>query len=279
MARVRDGWVPLHRVAELPAGGGAGAVLDLDGRLEAEGLGQLDALGDGGHQADREPLGLQHVPPVGRRLGRERVLQGGAQLLAVLDAVRAAFPDAHLTVDANASYRLADAAHLARLDRYGLDYIEQPLAFDDMVDHAALQARMATPICLDESLRSAADTRRALVMGAARVVNIKVGRVGGHLEARRIHDLCAAFDVPVWCGGMLESGIGRAHNLHLSSLPGFTRPGDTSSSSRYFARDIVAERLEAADGIMPVPPGPGTGVTLDRAFLDSVTASREVFGP
>jgi len=198
--------------------------------------------------------------------------------LAVLDAVRAAFPDAHLTVDANASYRLADAAHLARLDRYGLDYIEQPLAFDDMVDHAALQARMATPICLDESLRSAADTRRALVMGAARVVNIKVGRVGGHLEARRIHDLCAAFDVPVWCGGMLESGIGRAHNLHLSSLPGFTRPGDTSSSSRYFARDIVAEQIEAADGIMPVPPGPGTGVTLDRAFLDSVTASREVFG-
>ena len=232
-------------------------------------------------------LGIGDIPGTVERVGAH-LAQGYRRIklkimpghdLAVLDAVRAAFPDAHLTVDANASYRLADAAHLARLDRYGLDYIEQPLAFDDMVDHAALQARMATPICLDESLRSAADTRRALVMGAARVVNIKVGRVGGHLEARRIHDLCAAFDVPVWCGGMLESGIGRAHNLHLSSLPGFTRPGDTSSSSRYFARDIVAERLEAADGIMPVPPGPGTGVTLDRAFLDSVTASREVFGP
>jgi O-succinylbenzoate synthase len=197
--------------------------------------------------------------------------------VALVAAVRNAFPDAHLTVDANSSYTLADAGVMQALDRFGLDYIEQPLAWDDIHDHAELQARLRTPICLDECIRTAADARKALQTGATRVINIKAGRVGGHLESRRIHDLCAAWTYPVWCGGMLESGIGRAHNIHLSTLPNFRKPGDTSSASRYFARDIVHEKLEAHQGSMPVPPGPGIGVTPDWPFLATVTASTERF--
>lgn len=197
--------------------------------------------------------------------------------LALVRAAREAFPEAHLTVDANSSYTLADTATLAALDRFDLDYIEQPLAWDDIADHATLQRRMATPICLDECLRTPAHVRKALQADAARVVNIKVGRVGGHSSALAIHDLCAAFDVPVWCGGMLESGIGRAHNIHLSTLPNFRKPGDTSSASRYFTRDIIVERLEASGGRMPVPPGPGTGVTLDLDFLATVSGRVERF--
>lgn len=198
--------------------------------------------------------------------------------LALVRAAREAFPDAHLTVDANSSYTLADTATLAALDRFDLDYVEQPLAWDDIPDHAVLQKRIATPVCLDECLRTPAHVRKALQADAARVVNIKVGRVGGHSSALAIHDLCAAFDVPVWCGGMLESGVGRAHNIHLSTLPNFRKPGDTSSASRYFTRDIIVERLEATDGRMPVPPGPGTGVTLDLDFLATVSGRVERFG-
>lgn len=197
----------------------------------------------------------------------------------LVEAVRRAMPEAHLTVDANSAYTLSDMDVMAALDSFGLDYIEQPLAWNDIHDHAVLQSRMRTAICLDECIRSAQDARKALASGATRVINIKVGRVGGHLEARRIHDICAAWTFPVWCGGMLESGIGRAHNIHLSTLPNFTKPGDTSSSSRYFAKDIVNEALEATDGRMPVPAGPGIGVTLDRDFLDKVTVATEVFSP
>lgn len=192
-------------------------------------------------------------------------------------AVRNALPDAHLTVDANSAYTLADMDVMLALDGFGLDYIEQPLAWDDIHDHAVLQPRMKTAICLDECIRTAEHARKALASGATRVINIKVGRVGGYQEARRIHDLCAAWTFPVWCGGMLESGIGRAHNIHLSTLANFRKPGDTSSSSRYFAKDIVNEALEATDGRMPVPEGPGIGVTLDRRFLDTVTVATERF--
>lgn len=195
----------------------------------------------------------------------------------LVDAVRNALPDAHLTVDANSAYTLADMDVLLALDDFGLDYIEQPLAWDDIHDHASLQPRMRTAICLDECIRTAQHARKALESGATRVINIKVGRVGGYHEARRIHDLCAAWSFPVWCGGMLESGIGRAHNIHLSTLANFRKPGDTSSSSRYFAKDIVNEALEATDGRMPVPRGPGIGVTLDRPFLDKVTVAAEQF--
>lgn len=198
--------------------------------------------------------------------------------LALVRAAREAFPGAHLTVDANSSYTLADTARLQALDAFGLDYIEQPLAWNDIHDHALLQSRLKTPVCLDECLGSVAETRKALQTDAARVINIKVGRVGGHSQARAIHDLCQAFDVPVWCGGMLESGVGRAHNIHLSTLPNFRKPGDTSSASRYFSRDIVVERLEAAEGRMPVPKGPGTGVTLDHDFLATVSTGIRRFG-
>lgn len=197
--------------------------------------------------------------------------------LDLVAAVRAALPEARLSVDANTAYTLADLRILRALERFDLDYIEQPLAHDDLHDHAVLQRHLETPVCLDESIRSAADARKALVSDATRVINIKVGRVGGHLEARRIHDLAAAWDVPVWCGGMLEAGIGRAHNIHLATLPNFRKPGDTSSASRYFARDIVCERLEAENGLMPVPPGAGIGVTLDRDWLEQVTEHTETF--
>lgn len=233
-------------------------------------------------------LGLADLPVTIERVGaalaagyrRVKLKIRRGHDLALVEAVRARFPEARLTVDANTDYRLGDLPLLAQMDRFGLDYIEQPLAHDDIHDHAALQARLLTAICLDESIRSAADARKALVLGAARVINIKVGRVGGFGPARAIHDLCAAFDVPVWCGGMLEAGIGRAHNIHLATLPNFSKPGDTSSASRYFARDIINEPLEAEDGLMAVPRhGPGVGVTLDRAFLDRVTAASETLRP
>jgi O-succinylbenzoate synthase len=197
--------------------------------------------------------------------------------IKLLERVRTEFPDAHLTADANSAYTLADLDLLTALDGFGLDYVEQPLAWDDIHDHAVLQSRLKTAVCLDECIRTAADARKALQTGATRVINIKVGRVGGYLESRRIHDLCAAWTYPVWCGGMLESGIGRAHNIHLSTLPNFRKPGDTSSSSRYFAKDIVNEPLEAVNGTMAVPKGPGIGVTLDRTFLEKVTESTERF--
>ncbi len=193
--------------------------------------------------------------------------------------VRGEFPDAVLTVDANSSYTLADLPIFQELDRCDLDYIEQPLAYDDLIDHAHLQAQLQTAVCLDESILSAEDARKALEIRAGRVINIKVGRVGGHLEAMRVHDVCRASGVPVWCGGMLESGIGRAHNIHLATLPNFSKPGDTSSSSRYWQKDIINEALETTAGWMPVPQGPGIGVTLDREYLDSLTVSKERFKP
>ena len=200
--------------------------------------------------------------------------------LGLLAAVRKEFPAIKLTVDANTDYRLNDLPLLKAMDVFALDYIEQPLAFDDIHDHAQVQRQIVTAICLDESIRSATDARKALVVGAGRVINIKVGRVGGFASARAIHDLCAAFDVPVWCGGMLESGVGRAQNIHLATLPNFSKPGDTSSASRYFKRDIIEQQLESSDGLMPLPlHGPGLGVTLDRAYLDTVTGERTDFRP
>jgi O-succinylbenzoate synthase len=197
--------------------------------------------------------------------------------LALLQGVRDKFPHIKLTVDANTDYAMTDLATLRSMDAFHLDYIEQPLAYDDILDHAQVQSALQTAICLDESIRSAKDARIALQMNAARVINIKVGRVGGIAEARRVHDVCAAFGAPVWCGGMLESGVGRAHNIHLATMPNFTKPGDTSSASRYFAQDIVNEALEATDGLMPVPPGPGIGVTLDMDYLETVSELVEVW--
>jgi len=194
----------------------------------------------------------------------------------MLAAVRAKFPDIELTVDANSAYTLDMIDVLRQIDGFGLHYIEQPLHWDDLTEHARLATMLGTPLCLDESLTSPARVVAALDLDACRVVNVKVGRVGGLQSVREIHDLCVDRKVPMWCGGMLETGVGRAHNIHIATMPGFVYPGDTASASRTYARDIVEQPLEATDGIMPVPAGAGIGVTLDRAFLDEVTESVEV---
>jgi o-succinylbenzoate synthase len=194
-------------------------------------------------------------------------------------AVRERHPDISLSVDANAAYTLDDAAVFDALDELGLLMIEQPLHHEDLLDHAELQARLATPICLDESIRSAADARAALRLGACRIINIKQGRVGGIHEARRVHDVCRAEGVPVWCGGMLETGIGRATNLALAAMPGFTLPGDTSPSSRYFHEDLTAAFEMDPDGTMAVPRGPGIGVDPIPARLEAATLGQEVLRP
>ncbi len=190
-------------------------------------------------------------------------------------AVRALIgPDTPFQVDANTAYRRTDGSHLARLDEFDLLLIEQPLPEDDIVGHARLADEVETPICLDESLVSAAGTADAIELGACEIANIKPGRVGGYLEAVRIHDLCLAKGIPVWCGGMLETGIGRAANAALAALPGFTLPGDISASTRFYARDIVTDPITITDGHVTVPTTPGLGFDLDDAFLDSVTTSR-----
>jgi O-succinylbenzoate synthase len=194
-----------------------------------------------------------------------------------LRAVREALPETPLTVDANSAYRLTDARVFQELDELGLDYIEQPLAYDDLVDHAQLQKLLATPICLDESIHSPEDARKGLQLGAGRVINLKVGRVRGHLGSRRTHDVALSFGAPVWCGGMLELGVGRAHNLHLSSLEGFTLPGDTASASRYWEEDIVEPVLDAKDGLQRIPDGPGLGVTLKHDLIERVTLRHRAF--
>ncbi|APZ33150.1 o-succinylbenzoate synthase [Microbacterium aurum] len=189
-------------------------------------------------------------------------------------AVRDAFGAIPLQVDANSAYTLADAATLAELDRFDLLLIEQPLQEDDIVDHATLAARLRTPVCLDESIVSAKAAADALALGAASVINIKAGRVGGYLEAVRIHDLCREAGVPVWCGGMLETGIGRAANAALAALPGFTLPGDVSASDRFYARDIVTEPIRLEDGHVRVPTGHGLGVEIDPVALEDATVAR-----
>jgi len=179
-------------------------------------------------------------------------------------AVRKAFPDITLQVDANSAYTLETAQTLRPLDMLDLLLIEQPLYEDDIWEHHKLQGQFHTPICLDESILSARHARYAIEMGACRIINIKAGRVGGLSEALAIHDLCQARGLPVWCGGMLETGIGRASNLALASLPNFTLPGDISASARYYPRDITLERFKLnPDGTIDVPPGTGLGVTLD----------------
>lgn len=189
-------------------------------------------------------------------------------------AVRERFGDVALQVDANAAYRLGDAARLAALDPFDLLLVEQPLPEDDLRGHAELARRIRTPVCLDESVTSARAAADAIALGACAVVNIKPGRVGGLLEARRVHDVCAANGVPVWCGGMLETGIGRAGNVALAALPNFTLPGDTSGSDRYFTTDLTAPFV-LDDGHLAVPDGPGIGVAPLPDVLEEATVSTE----
>jgi O-succinylbenzoate synthase len=189
-------------------------------------------------------------------------------------AVRERFGDIGLQVDANTAYTLSDAAHLARLDPFDLLLIEQPLAEDDIAGHAELAKRITTPVCLDESITSARSAADAIQRGAAAIVNVKPGRVGGYLEARRVHDVCAAHGVPVWCGGMLETGIGRAANVALAALPNFTLPGDTSASGRYYRTDIT-DPFVLEDGHLRLPQGPGLGVSPNENALQEFVTSTE----
>ena len=186
--------------------------------------------------------------------------------------LRARHPSLALMVDANAAYTLDDARHLAGLDDLSLMMIEQPLEYDDVGRHVALQKQLKTPICLDESIHTVGIAEDAIARGACRIINIKPGRVGGHRQSIELHDLCAAHGVPVWHGGMLESGIGRAHNLHLSTLPNFTLPGDVAASRRYYAPDLIEPGIDVRpDGTIAVPDGPGIGVAIDRGRVDAAT--------
>ena len=185
-------------------------------------------------------------------------------------------PDMGLQVDANTAYGRSDIEHLCQLDQFDLLLIEQPMAEEDILGHAQLAKASATPVCLDESIVSLHTAADAIELGAAEIINIKPGRVGGYLEARRIHDLCLDRGVPVWCGGMVETGIGRAGNAALAALPGFTLPGDISASTRFYARDIVLDPITVDDGHVTVPTAPGLGFDLDHEFLDSITTSSEI---
>jgi len=194
----------------------------------------------------------------------------------VIRRVRARFPGIRLMADANSAYRLEDAPRLRQLDEFLLMMIEQPLAHDDIIDHAALQPQLATPICLDECIRSAHHAEQAIRMKACGIINVKLGRVGGFSEAKRLHDACESAGIPVWCGGMLESGIGRAHNIALSTLRNFTLPGDVSASKRYWKRDIISPEVEVTPaGTIRITDAPGFGYDIDYDFLKHVTVREE----
>lgn len=253
------------------------AFWDLLGKETCQSLSQLL----GGH-AGRVPVGVS----IGIQESVEKLLATVAEYceqgyrrvkikikpgrdVAEAEAVRRAFPGLLLQVDANSAYTLETAEALLPLDALDLLLIEQPLAEDDLWDHRKLQDRFHTPICLDESILSVRHARQALEMKACRIINIKAGRVGGLSQAAAIHDLCQAQAVPVWCGGMLETGVGRASNLALASLPGFTLPGDISATDRYYSEDITHERFELnADSTITVPTAPGLGVSIDQRSLE-----------
>ena len=259
------------------------AYMDLLARMNQQSLSALIG-GERERVAVGVSLGIQ--PTLSKLLQRvEKYLSLGYQRIKlkikpgwdidVVDEVRRRHTDILLSVDANSAYTLEDRDHLKKLDDFDLLMIEQPLQNDDLVDHARLQKLMNTPLCLDESIISERHARMALDLESCRIINIKVGRVGGYSQVLGIHDLCVSRQVPVWCGGMLESGIGRAHNIALASLKGFTLPGDISASSRYFERDIITPGVVVdGDGTVAVPGGPGLGFEVDLNFIERRTETR-----
>jgi O-succinylbenzoate synthase len=271
-------------------GGVEAAVWDLEARQKGLPLWQLVNQGLPADQVRREiPCGVS----IGIQDSVEQLLDKIAAELAagyqrikmkikpgwdldVVRRVRERFPAIRLMVDANSAYTLADADRLRGLDEFYLMMIEQPLGHDEIIDHAALAAKLRTPLCLDECIRSAHQAAQAIRLRAAAILNIKLGRVGGFSEARRVHDVAQAAGVPVWCGGMLESGIGRAHNIALSTLPNFTLPGDVSASKRYWQRDLIAPAIETTpQGTIRVSSAPGFGYDIDHDFLKAVTVREE----
>jgi O-succinylbenzoate synthase len=195
----------------------------------------------------------------------------------VIKEVRRHFPALPLMVDGNSAYTLADTDHLKKLDEFDLMMIEQPMAHDDIFDHAKLQAGLKTPICLDESIHSFDDVRHAVAFGSCKVINVKIGRVGGLSEAKRIHDFCFSKGVPIWCGGMLEAGVGRAHNIALTTLPGFTLPGDTAASSNYWEKDIIEPEVTVENGLIHVPDSPGIGYSLNHEAIAHYQIDEQTF--
>lgn len=190
--------------------------------------------------------------------------------------LRERFPRIRLMADANSDYTLADAPLLKQLDAYHLMMIEQPLGWDDLYAHVELQKKLATPICLDECIHTEEQARAAILLGACKIINIKLGRVGGYTVAKRIHDMCQENGLPVWCGGMLESGIGRAHNIALSTLPNFTLPGDVTASKRYWDEDIIEPEVTvSSQGTIRVPAGPGIGYEPRRDRIEKLTVRKE----
>jgi len=268
-------------------GGLEAACWDLEARLAKQPLWQL--LGAGARKEIPCGVSIGIQDSIDQLLGKIRTeLEAGYQRikikikpgwdLDVIRAVRAEFPKILLMADANSAYTLDDIERLRQLDQYGLMMIEQPLAHDEILDHVQLQAALETPICLDECIRSAHHAEQAIRLKACRIINIKLGRVGGHAEARRVHDVCQANGIPVWSGGMLEAGIGRAHNIAMASLPNFTLPGDISASRRYWKRDIIDPWVESTpQGTIAVPDGPGFGFNLDLDFLASVRLAEEFY--
>jgi len=260
------------------------AYMDLLARATGTSLSRLI-----GGTRDRVPVGvsLGIQPTLERLLDRvERYLSLGYQRIKlkikpgwdfeVVREVRRRHPNILLSVDANCAYTFADTKKLQALNDFNLLMIEQPLDHDDLIDHAKLQSLLTTPICLDESITTPARARQAIEIGSCKIINIKIGRVGGYSQALAIHDLCYENNIPVWCGGMLESGIGRAHNIGLASLPGFSLPGDISASSRYFARDLINPEVTVDnDGTVAVPNAPGLGFEVDLDYINSRTVSAE----
>lgn len=195
----------------------------------------------------------------------------------IMRTLRETFPDTAFMADANSAYRLEDAALLKQLDAFNLMMIEQPLASDDIIDHAKLQAQLTTPICLDESIHSLEDARKAIELGSTKIINIKIGRVGGLTEAKKIHDFCMEKGIPVWCGGMLEAGIGRVHNVALTTLPNFILPGDTAGSSRYWEQDIITPEVTVDNGVIHVPQQAGIGFELNHEAVEKFTVSKKTY--
>ena len=268
-------WVHGHRMAKSAI---EMAILDAELRARNESFahffGAVRAEVDSGVSVGIHPSIAQLLQTVGGYLdqGYRRIklkIKPGWDVEPVR-AVRERFGDVPLQVDANTAYSLSHAEHLAELDQFDLLLIEQPLPEEQVLAHAELAKTVRTPICLDESIESYQNAADAIDLRACRIINIKPGRVGGYLEARRIHDLCASRHVPVWMGGMLETGIGRAGNVAMAAMPNFSLPGDTSASDRYFKRDIT-EPFVLREGRLKVPAGPGLGVTVDQEFLESIT--------
>ena len=262
------------------------ALWDLAGQIEGEPLAEML----GGERAQVEvgvSIGIQEDVGTLLHVVRDHLNEGYPRVklkikpgmdLEYVQAVREAYPDLLLQVDANAAYDTNQSKVFEKMDRYGLALIEQPFREDDLLAHAELQARLSTPVCLDESIDSVAMARQALDLDACRIVNIKSGRVGGLTEAVKIHDLCSAHNIPVWCGGMLETGVGRASNLALASLTGFTLPGDISATDRYYELDVANPRFTLnSDGTIDVPTAPGLGVDVDQTALKHFSIKTEQF--